>query len=150
MSCNRLSPTGVIKMSRVPSLGILSHSQQSFHSSLTWTLSEVVEAAVLGPDAVLVAVACPINAVHPPIGGQTAQVSSPAAFPRTTSSRQLVLSQSRKHQQQTGKLNRGSHHGGVRLGETLSPLTCLEICIFFFISNYICSLLCPTLRVSYS
>ncbi len=48
---------------------------------LTWALCEVVEAAVLGPDAALVAVACPIHTVHPPVGGQAAQVSAPAAFP---------------------------------------------------------------------
>ena len=59
-------------------------NKHSLRSSLTWTLGEVVEAAVLGPDAALVTVALPVHAVHPPVGGGTAQVSAPAAFPRTT------------------------------------------------------------------
>lgn len=49
--------------------------------TLTWTLCEVVEAAVLGGDAVLVAVARPVHPVHPPVRGETAQVSALAAVP---------------------------------------------------------------------
>lgn len=69
------------KKKAVPPLVIHLHSERSLHSSLTWALCEVVEAAVLGPDAAVVAVACPVHTVHPPISGQTAQVSAPAAFP---------------------------------------------------------------------
>lgn len=93
------------------------HTQSTaLHSSLTWALCEVVEAAILGPDAAFIAVACPIHTVHPPVSGRTAHVSAAAAFPRTTPRHQVVLSQSRNHQQQAGKLHRGSHHEGVGVG----------------------------------
>ena len=97
----------------------LPHTQSgpSVHPSLTWALCEVVEAAVLGPDAALVAVARPVHSVHPPVSGETAQVSAPAAFPRTTPGRRLPQSGNHHQQQQAGKLHRGSHPergGGVR------------------------------------
>ena len=85
-------------------------SKRPLRPSLTWTLGEVVEAAVLGPDAAVVAVALPVHTVHPPVGGGTTQVSAPAAFARTPAWHQVVLGQCRNQQQQTDKLLRGSHH----------------------------------------
>lgn len=81
--------------------------------TLTWTLCEVVEAAVLGLDAVLVAVACPVHSVHPPVCGETVQVSALTAFPWTTSRHQKVLGQRGDSQQNAGKLHRGSHPQGA-------------------------------------
>ena len=88
-------------------------SEQLLRSSLTWALCEVVKAAVLGPDAALVAVARPVHPVHPPVGGQAAQVSAAAALPRTASWHHP--SKSGDHQQQTRKLYRGSHHEASEL-----------------------------------
>lgn len=49
-------------------------------STLTWTFSEVVKAAVLGLNTAFVTVARPINAVHPPVSGGTGHISASAAF----------------------------------------------------------------------
>lgn len=80
--------------------------------ALTWTLCEVVEAAVPGLDAVLVAVASRVHSVHPPVRGETAQVPAVAAFPWATSRHQKVLGQREDSQQNAGKLHRGSHPRG--------------------------------------
>lgn len=86
--------------------------QWPLHSCLTWAICEVVKAAVLGPDAVLITVACPIHPVHPPVSGETAQVSASAAFAQTTTWHDIV---SQSSYQQTGELHKRSHHELVRL-----------------------------------
>lgn len=63
----------------------------SIHSSLTWTLCEVVKAAVFSSDAAFITVACAVHTVHPPVSGQTVCVSASAALPWTTSTHQVVL-----------------------------------------------------------
>lgn len=93
---------------------------------LTWTFCEVVEAAVPGPRAALVAVARPVRAVHPPAGGQTAQVSAPAASAGTAPGHRVVPAQGGERHQQTRERHRGSHpeeeeEEGVRSGQTLEP-----------------------------
>lgn len=80
--------------------------------ALTWALCEVVEAAILGLDAVLVAVASRVHSVHPPVCGETVQVPAVAAFPWATSRHQKVLGQREDSQQNAGKLHRGSHPRG--------------------------------------
>lgn len=86
----------------------------ALRSHLTWALGEVVEAAVLGPDAAFIAVACAVHSVHPPVGGGAAQVSASATFSRATPGHQTAHSESRNHQQETRQLHRGSHHEGVK------------------------------------
>lgn len=100
---NRSSYTAVI------SFGCVQKDQQCLHSHLTWALGEVVKAAVPGPDAPVVAVACAIHAVHPPVGGGAARVSASATFSRATPRHQMVPPQSGNHQQQTGQVHRGAH-----------------------------------------
>lgn len=86
---------------------------------LTWTLCEVVEAAVLGGDAAHVAVARPVHAVHPPVGGGAAQLSASAALSRAAPRHRPDAAQ-RQQQQEAGGLGRGSHRRGVRPSETPS------------------------------
>lgn len=71
------------------------------HSAvLSWTLCEVVKAAVLGGDAAHVTVARPVDAVHPPVGGGAAQLSASAALPRTAPRHRLDGAQRQQQQQQ--------------------------------------------------
>lgn len=67
---------------------------------LTWTLCEVVEAAVLGGDAAHVAVARPVHAVHPPVGGGAAQLSASAALSRAAPRHRPDAAQRQQQQQQ--------------------------------------------------
>lgn len=126
-----------------PPLVTRSQWERPLPSSLTWAFGEVVEAAVLGPHTALVAVACPVGTVHPPVRGQTAQVSASAAFPRTTPRHQVVLPQSGNHQQQTGKLHGGSHPEGGS-GQTLEG----KLYSLLVLAEY--SLSGPTLHLPHS
>lgn len=74
-------------------------------SALTWAVGEVVETAIPRCDAAAVAVARPVDAIHPPVGGSAAHISAAAALTQAASGNRAALSQIGQKQQKVDYLH---------------------------------------------